>query len=102
MIEIKNFKKMPDGVCKAKFCVSLPKMGMEIRDCGLFESQGKKWIGLPSRPYEKDGEKKYFSLVSFTQEMKKRFDDQVFMELSKLMGNEQNLENDLDDQVVPF
>jgi hypothetical protein len=103
MIEVINFKLMPEGACKAKFTVKIVKMGMEIRDCGLFEAQGKKWIGMPSKPYEKDGMKKYFNFVSFTPEMKKRFDDQVFAELSKIWPKQQEFEqnNEVNDD-LPF
>jgi hypothetical protein len=102
MIEIKNFKKMPEGVCKAKFSIVFPKMGMTINDCGLFEKDGKKWIALPSKAYEKDGQKKYFSLVFFEADKKKKLDDLVYMELSKLMNYEQNMENEIDDSFIPF
>lgn len=85
MIEIVDFKPMSNGACKAKFTVRLPKLGMDIRECAAFDTGEKKWIALPSRQYEKDGQKKYFNLVTFTSQMKERFDKTVFSELEKLM-----------------
>jgi hypothetical protein len=85
MIEIIDLKQIPTGVCKYKFTVKIVKMGMEIRECGLFEHNGKKWIGLPQRQYETNGEKKYYNLVSMTPEMKKRFDDHIFKLLSEMI-----------------
>jgi len=85
MIEITDLKQFSEGACKARFTVKLPKIGMEIRECALFEHNGKKWIGLPSRPYEDQGKKKYYNLVKMEEATKKRFDDKVFALLSEMI-----------------
>ena len=45
---------------------------LEIRDCSLHETDGREWISMPSRAYQKDGETKYASIVRFPQ--KKHYD----------------------------
>ena len=85
MIEIKEFKSVEQGACKARFNLYFPKLSMELRECAYFESNGKKWVSMPSKPYDKDGIKKYFPLVQFSDEKKKQLDQFVFAELEKLM-----------------
>jgi hypothetical protein len=41
--------------------------GLLIRDCTLFESGANRWVTLPSKPYEVDGKKKYFSYLAFEE-----------------------------------
>lgn len=43
------------------------KWGVEIRGCPIFEKEGRKWINLPSKEYEEDGEKKYYSFLRFRE-----------------------------------
>lgn len=86
-MEIADLKKFDTGACKAKFTVKMDN-GIEIRECGLFETNGQKWIGLPSRPYEKDGIKKYFQIVNMPPEVKKKFDAKVYEKLARHFANE--------------
>lgn len=37
-----------------------------INDCRLFEKNDSKWVALPQRQYEKDGEKRYAPYISCT------------------------------------
>lgn len=66
MIEIMKFEMVNKGALVARFNVKMHKWGgLVIKDCSLFESNGKKWINLPSRQYEVDGKKKYASYLSY-------------------------------------
>jgi len=62
-LEIKN-----SGALIAKFNAKFHKMGgLIIRECALFETNGKKWITLPSRQYEVEGKKKYYPYIAFEE-----------------------------------
>lgn len=43
----------------------------EIRDITLFEKGNSSWISMPSKTYEKDGKKKYWSYTYFSSQSKK-------------------------------
>ncbi|MBS0655028.1 MAG: hypothetical protein JSR46_04565 [Verrucomicrobia bacterium] len=73
-MEIQNYKQIGKGCLKAKFDVMVPQWHMTIKDCALFEKEGREWITLPSKSYEgKDGGTKHFELVSFPKDVKERF-----------------------------
>ncbi len=52
-IEIVAFKPMDKGTLRGFLTVKLTNVGKEIRDCTLHDKEGRRWIGLPSRQYEK-------------------------------------------------
>lgn len=44
----------------------IPKTGIEIYGCQLFQKDGRRWINMPSREYTNDqGEKKYAPYLRF-------------------------------------
>lgn len=66
MLEIIDYKPINKGALASQFTVKIKSMGdMLLRKCKLFEKDGSRWVSLPAEPYEKDGQKKYYSLVSF-------------------------------------
>jgi hypothetical protein len=100
MIEILNLEVVNKGVLIAKFTAKMHKMGgLLIRECSLFESNGKRWINLPSRQYEVEGKKKYYPYVAFeNREMEEKFKGKIMEEVIKLLkvkGNEPEKEADL-------
>ena len=73
-MEIVNYKEIKRGHLIASFDVTMPEWDLGIHECKLFEKDGRKWIGFPSRQYEMNGEKKYFEYVIFGRESKAKFD----------------------------
>lgn len=75
MIEITKFEFVQKGALVAKFNLKMHKWGgLVIYDCTLFESGSKRWITLPSKQYESDGKKKYFSYMRYEdRDMNDRF-----------------------------
>jgi hypothetical protein len=48
------------------FCTLVLPSGLVIRDCSLHEREGKRWIGLPRKPWSKsDGTTGYEPIVDF-------------------------------------
>ncbi len=59
-----DFKLFQKNTLKAFFSVELPS-GLIIHGCTLHEKNGARWIGLPSRKFEKDGKEGYAPIIEF-------------------------------------
>jgi hypothetical protein len=73
------------------FDLELPS-GLIIRGALLMESHGKRWINLPSKPYQKeDGAQGWFSFVDFaSKEIRDRFQAAVLpLAETALLGGQQ-------------
>jgi len=66
----------------ARFDVYVPDWGMTIRDCVLFGKNNNQWVSLPSKPYQADGQTKYFEMVTLDKERKTQFDKQCIAEIN--------------------
>jgi hypothetical protein len=64
-LEVTHYKELNKGPLVSTFTIRLLKLGLEIRECTEWNKNGKRWISLPSRQYEQNGEKKYFSICYF-------------------------------------
>jgi len=69
---IENYKHIGKGSVIGKFDIQFEKWGITVRDCVVMEGKNGRWINFPSRSYEKDGEKKWFSYVVPTKELKEK------------------------------
>ena len=66
MIEIQNLEMMNKGSLIAKFNAKINRMGgLIIRECTLWEVNGRKWMNFPCRSYESEGKKKYFPYLGY-------------------------------------
>lgn len=67
---IKYRKADKEGALRAHFsCQIETKYGDEtIHGCSLFMQNGKRWVNLPDRKVEKDGEIQFFPYVSLARE----------------------------------
>ena len=84
-MEISNYKNVNAGALKGSFDVTIPEWGLMIHECKLFEKDGRRWIGLPSKQYETaKGEKKRVEYVKLSKEMKLRFDASCLGKLETL------------------
>jgi|SRR6185436_9390230 len=107
MIEILKLELINKGSLIAKFSIKIPKWGgLVIRDCTLFDSSGKQWISFPSKEYESQGKKKYFSYIAYeNQDMDKKFKDSILKAandyVAKMKPNS-NTHEDSDQGEFPF
>lgn len=76
-MDVTNYKEVNKGCLKAKFNIVIPEWQIEIRDCTLFEKDNSQWIGMPGKPYEKDGKQKNFDHIVFLKDMKERLQKAV-------------------------
>lgn len=65
-MEILRYREVNKGAMKAFFSLKVPKMGLIINECVLFESKGRRWISFPQKMVEANGEKKYYPYVQFS------------------------------------
>lgn len=73
-MEITNYRQIDRGCVRARFDVLVPVWGLILKELTLFEKDGRKWIGLPSRQYQgRDGTAKHFQLVDFSKPIRDRF-----------------------------
>lgn len=81
-MQISNWKEMRKGTLQGFFTVTTPS-GMVIHGCSLFEKEGRRWVGMPSRIVDKpDGKKAYIAHVDFTtKEISQKFQDMVLKAL---------------------
>lgn len=95
MIEILDLKILNKGALIAKFTAKITKMGgILIRDCSFFDSKGKQWMTFPSREYESEGKKKYFSYIAFEERtLDEKFKGKIMEELKKHLNPKPNVES---------
>ena len=86
-MKIEDLRVINHPVLKASFTVVIPEwQDFCLRECKLFEQQGKRWVSLPDREYEKDGEKKYWPLCGFkTRETNDAFKAKVRAALDEVL-----------------
>lgn len=109
-MKIINYFPVNKGAVIANFSVQIEKMGnLIIRDCTLFEKDGKSWVSLPSKMVEKDGKKNYFPYISFEDKhMNETFKEKIrhAAEERRLYSNQENKKPDAFDEMdadeIPF
>jgi hypothetical protein len=84
---IKNFKPFEKNTLRAFFDVELPS-GMILCGCTLHEKEGRRWVGLPAKPYTKDdGSQSWVKIVDFADRDKaKQFRDLVLPAVLAVMS----------------
>jgi len=82
--KIIDFKAYESGALQGFF--TLVAGLFEINNCKFFSKDGKSWVALPQREYEKDGEKKYSPLVRIPDEGRyKDFQRWAVSEIAKIV-----------------
>jgi hypothetical protein len=70
------------------FTLTLPS-GIAIHGCQLHEKNGRRWVGLPARPYQKDGKTEYARILEFNSAGTHAvFQEQALAAVDALLGGE--------------
>ena len=78
MLKCTMFKPHEQGALLGFANILVEKWGVTLQGCKLFSQNGKRWVALPSVPYEKDGVKKYSECIRFeNKEHKEKFCDMI-------------------------
>jgi DNA-binding cell septation regulator SpoVG len=63
---VRELRRSPKGGHLTAFVTLETPSGLIIHDCRVFEKQGRRWIGLPSRSYKReDGSTAYTDIIKF-------------------------------------
>ena len=101
-IEIKFFRKYEKNTLKGFLTVLLQPSGIEIRDLTLHEKNGKRWVNMPNKPYEDEGETKYSYIVFFPdKDRAQKFQEATLKALDKYRPPEPDPEP-IEDDDLPF
>ncbi len=78
-MEITEYKAINKGGLLGKFNLKVLKWGpLIIREMLLMTKDNRKFISFPSKPYEKDGQKKFFNYLVFeNRETSDRFQEKA-------------------------
>ncbi len=98
---IENYRKcMKESVKVATFSIKFPDwFGLTIKDMNYFVKGNNRWISFPQKMFEVDGEKKYFSFVSFERfDTMKQLQKEVLAELDK---ENRSIESSVTPSVAP-
>lgn len=103
MIEIVKYKALDHATLKAIFSIKVPKWGNFIlHELKLFQKDNVSWVSFPSKEYEKDGQKKYYSYANFEDvEVLKKFQDQILVSLETYLKQIEPEVKKKESQVVP-
>jgi hypothetical protein len=75
-IRCTKFRPFQKNTLRGFVSLELTRVGLAINDCTLHENNGKKWIGLPARPYQgQDGSTKWTPVVEFIAGARHEADD---------------------------
>jgi len=106
MIEITKWTPHKSGYLLGFADIYLPGSGIEINGLKYYRKDGNFWVNLPSKEYEKDGEKKYSYIVYVREETKRKcFLDEVVKAIQKKISETPETElcgGREEDDVFPF
>ena len=70
-IEITKFRQFEKNTLRGFLNIHLTNTGLELRDATYHQKDGKRWIGLPAKPYEDEkGDTKYSYRIKFVDKEK--------------------------------
>lgn len=76
---------------------------IEIRDIAIHLKDGKRWLQMPSKPYEKDGEKKWsFIIVVHPWENWKKMQAEILRRLDEMKSKVAMDGKIYDEDKIPF
>lgn len=102
-MEILKYRAVNKGNLLGFLNLKVQKWGVTINDIGVFQKNGNRWVNLPCRSYEDNGEKKFFPYISFeTRETKDSFSKKVLEALDEFSKNNQIEEKQPSQMEVPF
>jgi hypothetical protein len=65
MIEVVRFKERENNTLRGFVTVRVTDIGLEIRNIMVHQKDERRWIGMPAKPYEKDGKTQYSYVTYF-------------------------------------
>ena len=86
VIEISNINPVMKNNLLATCTVYIKPWKIFLHEVTIFEKGQNRRVGMPSRQYEQNGERKYAELITFDSDaVKKRFRDQICSAVDKYL-----------------
>lgn len=105
MIEVISVNPINKGEMLASVSVHIKPWKMKIHEIMVMQKGLNKWVNLPSRKYEANGETKYSKLLEFDDiSAEKRFRDQIMQSVDEYILRNGDLvpEDVVKDEAFPF
>jgi hypothetical protein len=86
-VEIKDFRPYERNTLKGFLTVLLQPSGLEIRDLTVHQKGDRRWVNMPSRPYQNsEGKTSYSFIILFPdKERSQRFQDVALKALDEYL-----------------
>ena len=102
MIECIRYTAINKSTCLGMATIHVPKWKTKISGIALHQKDGKRWVNMPSRVVEENGEKKYYPYIYFDdKETKDLFCEEVKLAIDN-HAIKVSQENPQMDEEVPF
>jgi hypothetical protein len=103
-IQIMEFRKFEKNSLQGFVTLLLTGAGIQIRDATYHQSDGKRWISLPAKPYKDEaGSTRYSYIVSFPdKKIYSKFQEQALKALDEFIRHQSSASPDVSDSEIPF
>jgi hypothetical protein len=106
VIVVYNIEPVNKGSLIARCDVTITPWKMNLHGVNIFQKGTQKWLGMPSRQWEKDGETKWLEMISWADApTAKRFRDQVMEAVDKYLATNPDMKPEpvvKEDDDLPF
>jgi hypothetical protein len=85
----RDWKALERNTLRGFVTIELPS-GLVIKECSLHERDGRRWVGLPGKPYTaKDGQTSYVNIIDFgTKQARTQFQELALKAIDELLGED--------------
>lgn len=106
MLEVCNINPVMKKSLLATCSVYIKPWHIYLHEVKIFEKGAQRWIGMPSRTYEENGETKYIELLTFDSEaVKNSFRRQIMTAIDKYLNDNPDCKPEdviKEDDTLPF
>lgn len=102
-VKVTDYKAHQQNTLQAFVDLLIVDVGAQIKGCTLHEKNGSRWIGLPARAYEKDGETAWARIIDFPErEDYRAFQDAALAALESHLSGDGGSVTPVADGDLPF
>lgn len=86
-IKIVKFRKFEKNTLRDFADIELSSVGSSLHDCCLHRKNANRWISLPAKPFEKDGETSWIQVITFSKKANESFQRQALAALDAYLAD---------------
>jgi DNA-binding cell septation regulator SpoVG len=85
---VREFKPFERNTLRGFLSLELPS-GLVLHNCTLHEKNGSRWVSMPVREFQKDGERSWMPLVDFADKESRQVVQEYALEaIDEYLGKE--------------